>query len=39
VTPSLGAVEARYFRDLYRNARVITLGYRGKPVYVLVRRS
>jgi len=39
VTPSLGAVEARYFRDFYRNARVITLGYRGKPVYVLVRQS
>jgi hypothetical protein len=39
VTPSLGAVEARYFRHFYRNARVITLRYRGKPVYVLVRRS
>ena len=39
VTPSLGAAEARYFRDFYRSARVITLSYRGKPLYVLVRRS
>jgi hypothetical protein len=39
VTPSRGAAEARYFRNFYRNARVITLSYRGKPMYVLVRRS
>jgi hypothetical protein len=39
VTPSLGAAEARYFRDLYANARVITLAYRGQPLYVLIRQS
>jgi uncharacterized membrane protein (UPF0136 family) len=39
VTPSLGAAEARYFRDFYPNARVITLTYRDKPLYVLLRRS
>jgi hypothetical protein len=39
VTPSLGAAEARYFRDFYPNARLITLAYRGKPLYVLLRRS
>jgi hypothetical protein len=37
VTPSLGAAEARYFRDRYANARVITLSYRHKPLYVLIR--
>jgi hypothetical protein len=37
VTPSLGAAEARYFRDRYASARVITLSYRGKPLYVLIR--
>jgi hypothetical protein len=37
VTPSLGAAEARYFRDLHPNARLITLTYRGKPLYVLIR--
>jgi hypothetical protein len=39
VTPSLGAAEARYFRDFYANTRVITLTYRHEPVYVLLRRS
>jgi len=39
VTPSLGAAEARSFLDLYRNARVIALAYRGKPLYVLLRPS
>jgi hypothetical protein len=39
VTPSLGAAEARYFRDFYPNARVITLTYLERPVYVLLRRS
>jgi hypothetical protein len=39
VTPSLGAAEARYFRDFYANARVVTLTYRDKPLYVLLRRS
>jgi hypothetical protein len=38
ITPSLSAAEARYFRDFYANARVITLAYRHKPVYVLLRR-
>jgi hypothetical protein len=37
VTPSLGAAEARYFRDFYPDARVITLTYRGRPLYVLLR--
>jgi hypothetical protein len=37
VAPSLGAAEAQYFRDSYANARVITLGYRVKPLYVLIR--
>jgi hypothetical protein len=37
VTPSLGAAEARYFRDRYANARVIKLTYRGRPLYVLIR--
>jgi hypothetical protein len=37
VTPALGAAEARYFLDRYANARVITLSYRGKPLYVLIR--
>jgi hypothetical protein len=37
VTPSLGAAEARDFRDFYRNARLIALTYRGKPLYVLIR--
>jgi hypothetical protein len=37
VTPSLGAAEARYFRDFYPNARLIALTYRGKPLYVLIR--
>ena len=35
VTPSLGAAEARYFRKFYPNARVITLIYLDRPVYVL----
>ena len=35
VTPSLGAPEARYFRNFYPNARVITLTYLDRPVYVL----
>ena len=35
VTPSLGAAEARYFRNFYPNARVITLTYLDRPVYVL----
>ena len=39
VTPSLGAAEARYFRDFYANSRVITLTYRHEPVYVLLRRG
>jgi hypothetical protein len=39
VTPSLGAAEARYFRDFYAGARVITLAYRHEPVYVLLRRG
>jgi hypothetical protein len=39
VTPNLGAAEARYFRDFYPNARVITLTYLERPVYVLLRRS
>lgn len=39
VTPSLGAAEARYFRDFYANTRVITLTYRHEPVYVLLRPS
>jgi hypothetical protein len=39
VTPSLGAAEARYFRNFYANARVITLTYRRTPLYVLLRRS
>lgn len=39
VTPSLGAAEARYFRDFYPNARMITLSYRHAPVYVLLRRD
>ena len=39
VTPSLGAAEARYFRDFYANARVITLTYRQMRVYVLLRRG
>jgi hypothetical protein len=37
VTPSLRAPEARYFRDLYPSARVITLTYRDRPLYVLLR--
>ena len=37
ITPSLGAAEARDFRDRYANARVITLSYRGKPLFVLIR--
>lgn len=37
VTPSLGAAEARYFRDSYPNARLIILTYRHKPLYVLIR--
>ena len=36
VTPSLGTAEARYFRDFYPNARVITLTYLDRPVYVLI---
>lgn len=39
VTPSLGAAEARYFRNFYPNARLITLSYRHEPVYVLLRRD
>jgi len=39
ITPSLSAAEARYFRDFYAHARVITLAYRHKPVYVLLRRG
>jgi len=39
ITPSLGAAEARYFRDFYAHARVITLAYRHKPVYVLLRNG
>ena len=37
ITPSLSAAEAQYFRDRYAGARVITLAYRHKPVYVLLR--
>jgi hypothetical protein len=37
ITPSLSAAEARYFRDRYASARVITLAYRHQPVYVLLR--
>ena len=39
VTPSLGAAEARYFRNFYPNARMVTLAYRHAPVYVLLRRD
>jgi hypothetical protein len=39
VTPSLGAAEALYFRDLHPNARLITLTYLGMPLYVLVNGS
>jgi len=37
VTSSLDAAEARDFREFYPNARVITLVYRHKPIYVLLR--
>ena len=36
VTSSLGAAEARYFRNFYPDARVITLTYLDRPVYVLI---
>jgi MFS family permease len=39
VTQSLGAPEARYFRQFNPDARVITLTYRGTPIYVLLRRG
>ena len=35
VTLGLGVAEARYFRDFYPDARVITLTYLDRPVYVL----
>jgi hypothetical protein len=37
VTVSLDASEARYFRRRYSSARVVTLRYLGRPVYVLLR--
>lgn len=39
VTQSLSTPEARYFRDFYPDAEVITLSYRDTPLYVLLRSS
>ena len=39
VTSALGAPEARSFRERYPSARLVTLKYRGEPVYVLLRGS
>jgi hypothetical protein len=39
VTPSLGAAQARYFRRVYPDARMVTLSYRHEPIYVLLRRG